>query len=143
MSITKDRIAQLKAMRHKNNARLEYHIDGPLRTKVISSQAAELENEILKAERVLESAHEHVETSFTFASKEGVAKVSFNHKAGEPAMNFNEKPSVVRTSPPLEAEDCTETIQDNRAMRDAYRDMLRERELKRSIEQKPNFSPKL
>lgn len=87
--VTKDHLAQLRAERDTPNARLEYHIDGPVRTQVVSSRAAEREREILLGERAMRDALRDMRYEHAMSRHHGQAKAIFNQS--NDASNQNQK----------------------------------------------------
>ena len=79
MMITKEQIIQLRQNREQPNARLEYNIDGPIHTHVISSIEAERERKIMLGERAMQDALRDMRQEYGTSRNNGFARVSFNH----------------------------------------------------------------
>jgi len=77
--ITKEQLIQLRQNRAQPNARLEYNIDGPTHTHVISSIEAERERQITLGERAMQDALRDMRREYALSRNDGLARVSFNH----------------------------------------------------------------
>ena len=79
MMVTKQHLNQLRAQRAQPNARLEYNIDGPIHTHVVSSIEAEREREITLGELAMHDALRDMRQEYALSRNDGLARVSFNH----------------------------------------------------------------
>lgn len=121
--VTKEQLARLRAGRLKNNARLDYTIGGPVQTRVVSSEIAEREQEILRGERTLKHRQNKIEHDYTFSSHSGLSKAHFNHSKGAQTMKEkSHKPHHQERSPKQQSPE-------HLARLDAYRDMQRDKAL--------------
>lgn len=81
--VTKEQLAQLRAERSRPNARLEYTLDGPIHTHVVSSLDAEREVKILQGERAMQDALHDMRREQALARHQGHAKAVFNNPTPE------------------------------------------------------------
>ena len=82
--VTQEHLVRLRAERDTPNARLEYTIDGPVHTQVVSSRAAEREREILLGERAMRDALRDMRYEYAFARHKGQSKALFNESVNNP-----------------------------------------------------------
>lgn len=76
--VTKDQLAQLRAERNTPHARLDYTIDGPVHTQVVSTLEATREREIAHGERAMRDALHDMRREHALSRHEGQAKAFFN-----------------------------------------------------------------
>jgi len=76
--VTQKMLDQLRAERSKPDMRLDYTIDSPIHTHVVSSLSAEREKQIVQGEHCLESALEDFRREQALSSSHGIATVQFN-----------------------------------------------------------------
>ncbi len=81
--VTKQQLAQLRAERPQPNARLEYTIDGPIHTHVVSSLEAERESRILLGERAMQDALRDMRREQALSRHHGYEKAIFNNPTQE------------------------------------------------------------
>ena len=136
--VTKEQLKRLKAERLKPNMRVEYTINGPIHSRVVSTKQIDLENKISDGECSMDTAHEQIEDGFRFSTKEGFAQAQFNHSSGGNAMTSNtHTPEKPANSEDRQSKNQTEL---DRAYQDALRDMRLEKEL--SYTQEPSHEMK-
>lgn len=79
MMITKDQLAQLRAERLYPNVRVDYTINGPIQTRIVSSLETERESRILLGERAMQDALQNLRRNQALSRHQGHAKALFNH----------------------------------------------------------------
>ncbi len=77
--VTKQQLDQLRAERIQNNARMDYTIEGPIKTEVISTLEVEREREILLGERAMQDALRDMWREQALSSREGLSRAHFNN----------------------------------------------------------------
>ena len=77
--VTKEQLMQLRANRAVPNVRLEYNIDGPVQTHVVSNTEAERERQIMLGDRAMQDALRDMRQEYAISRNNGLAKVQFNH----------------------------------------------------------------
>ncbi len=79
MTITKARLAALRAMRARSGPTLTLTPGGVLEQKVHETQRRNLEKEIAADENAMNTAQQKLEFHSAFTTRKGLAKAQFNH----------------------------------------------------------------
>lgn len=77
--VTKQQLEQLRAERRKPQTRLEYNIDGPVHTEVISANERAREREIKLGEQAMRDALRDMRYEQAMSKNHGFAKAHFNN----------------------------------------------------------------
>lgn len=77
--ITRAQLAEMQASRPKYNTVVEYNIDGPVHTQVVSSLNAQREHNILLAERAFRDAQRHMRHDHAMSRQRGQPSAHFNN----------------------------------------------------------------